>query len=118
MGEEALAPATDQLAVAAFAYEELDFGRWQLQFGGRLERNGYTVGERADHDDHNDPPTVRDRDFLGGSASMGLRGELTPQTVVVVNLTQSHRASSTTLAHTSGISPMKLATRTLIQKQP
>ena len=92
VGEEALAPATDQLAVAAFAYEELDFGRWQLQFGGRLERNGYTVGERADHDDHNDPPTARDRNFLGGSASMGLRGELTPQTVVVVNLTQSHRA--------------------------
>jgi len=98
MGEEALAPATDQLSVAAFAYEELDFGRWQLQFGGRLERNGYTVGERADHDDHgdhadhDDPPAVRDRAFLGGSASIGLRGELTPQTVVVVNLTQSHRA--------------------------
>ena len=101
-GEEALAPATDQLSAATFVYEELDFGRLQLQFGGRLERTDYTVGERPDHGhdedhdfghgNHREPPTVQNRNFLGGSASIGLRGELTSQTVVVANVTRSHRA--------------------------
>ena len=51
VGLEALAPPTDQTAFAAFAYEEIDFGRYRLQFGGRVERNDYRAGERPDHDD-------------------------------------------------------------------
>ena len=42
-GEEALAPPTDQTALAVFAHEELDFGRYRVQIGGRVERNAYTV---------------------------------------------------------------------------
>jgi iron complex outermembrane receptor protein len=94
-GEEALAPATQQLSVAAFAYEAVDLGRFQLQFGGRLERNGYTVAQRATHEEHDheeEPPTVRNRDFTGGSASVGLRAELTSQNAFVANLTRSYRA--------------------------
>ena len=102
-GEEALAPATDQVSAATFLYEELDFGRFQVQFGGRLERTEYSVGKRVEHEhgdagevghyDHDlEPPVARDREFLGGSASIGFRRELTPRTVAVANVTRSHRA--------------------------
>ena len=56
-GFEALAPRTDLTAMAAFAYEEVDFGPFRLQFGGRVERNSYRAGDRMiglDHDDHAD----------------------------------------------------------------
>ena len=99
VGEEALTPQTDQNALAAFAYEELAFGRYRLQIGGRLERNDYSVAER-EGDGHHDgedesgfePPVVRDRDFTGASASVGVRAELGTSSAVVVNLTRSHRA--------------------------
>ena len=57
-GAEALAPQTDLTSFAAFAYEELTFGRVRLQFGGRVERNDYRAMERTgghmhgDEDDH------------------------------------------------------------------
>ena len=53
VGVEALAPRTDQTSFAAFAYEEVDFGRFRLQFGGRVERNDYRPDERpgGGHDD-------------------------------------------------------------------
>ena len=60
VGFEALAPRTDQTSFAAFAYEEVDFGRYRLQLGGRVERNDYRPDERPggdhddDHDDHDD----------------------------------------------------------------
>ena len=99
-GEETLAPATRQVSWAAFAYEEVNLGRYHLQFGGRLDRNDYTVGERtgSDHDVLEEyghefvPPTVRDRDFTGGSASIGFRVDLAPGNGFVANLTRSHRA--------------------------
>ena len=56
-GFEALAPRTDLTAMAAFAYEEVDFGPFRLQFGGRVERNSYRAGDRMiglEHDDHAD----------------------------------------------------------------
>ena len=105
-GVEALAPATDQVSAATFLYEELDFGKAQVQFGGRLEQTNYSVGKRPNHEDHGhgdvgevghddhelEPPVARDRDFFGGSASIGFRRELTSGTVAVANLTRSHRA--------------------------
>ena len=60
VGAEALAPRTDQTSFAAFAYEEVNFGRVRLQFGGRVEQNDYRTAERVgepghdDHDDHGD----------------------------------------------------------------
>ena len=45
-GFEALAPRTDLTSMAAFAYEEVDFGPVRLQFGGRIERNSYRAGDR------------------------------------------------------------------------
>jgi len=101
-GAEALAPATDQTAVAAFAYEELDYGRYRVQFGGRAERNAYTVDprDRNRHDtggagpDHEslEPADVIDRVFTGVSASLGLQANLGRSAAFVANLTRSYRA--------------------------
>ena len=116
VGEEALAPPTDQTSFAAFAYEELSFGRYRVQFGGRVEQNDYRTAERAagpHHDEEEDghpdgagedeedtdheggepePPDPRDRQFRGASASVGLHADLGAGTAFVANLTQSHRA--------------------------
>ena len=62
VGAEALAPETDQTAFAAFAYEEIDFGRYRLQFGGRVERNDYRAGERPGGDGHDDDHDDDDHD--------------------------------------------------------
>ena len=45
-GAEALAPRTDQTTFAAFGYEELIFGPYRLQLGGRVERNDYLTAAR------------------------------------------------------------------------
>ena len=97
-GSEALAPPTNQTALAAFAYEELDFGRYRLQFGGRLEGNDYNVGERASptEEEHHDEeaPSVRNRNFYGNSVSTGFLANLNSNTTFVTNITGSHRAPS------------------------
>ena len=115
-GFEALAPQTDLTSFAAFAYEELSFGRLRLQFGGRVERNDYRSMERTgghfhgdddhegddDHDEHEGEddheeevvivaPDPRDRDFVGASASIGLHADLGGGSAFVANLTRSHR---------------------------
>jgi len=95
VGQEALAPPTDQTSVAAFVYEELDLGRYRVQLGGRLERNGYTVAPRdAAPAEPGRPtaPNVRDRDFNGSSVSAGFQANLGGNAAFVTNVTRSHRA--------------------------
>lgn len=93
VGEEALTPHTNQSAFAAFAYEELVLGPYRVQFGGRVERNGYVVGNRDPEAEGSlDAPSTRNRDFTGGSASIGVRAELGAGSALVANLTRSHRA--------------------------
>ena len=115
-GVEALAPRTDLGSVAAFAYEELNLGRFRVQFGGRVDRDNYQVAERSggqahgahdddhdmhdddhgmhdDHDDHGlEAPDARDRNFAGASASLGVHADLGAGNALVANLTRSHRA--------------------------
>ena len=99
VGEEALAPPTDQTSFAAFVYEELELGRYRVQLGGRLERNSYAVLPRAalETESAGSPGApvaspVRDRDFNGNSVSAGLQTDLGSHTAFVTNLTRSHRA--------------------------
>ena len=103
VGAEALAPRTSQRAFAAFAYEELDFGRARLQFGGRVEHNDYDPDPRAITEDHAEavlgagdsepePPAVRTRDFTGFSGSAGVHVDLTDTLGLVTNLSRSSRA--------------------------
>ncbi len=61
IGEEAFIPDTDTSNWGVFAFEELTWDRWSLQFGGRID--GRSLDSRtADH---------RDRNFTAGSASVG-----------------------------------------------
>ena len=96
VGEEALAPATDQRSLAAFVYEEIDFGPVRMQLGGRIERNAYSVEPRQTGGDGPPdgltPRAVRDRSFTGTSVSAGVQVDLTGDTALVANLTRSHRA--------------------------
>ena len=96
IGEEALAPPTDQTAFAAFGYEELAFGPHRVQLGGRVERNAYTVDPRteSDHAERGgiELPEVRDRDFTGMSASVGFQTDLGADATFVTNVTRSYRA--------------------------
>ena len=101
-GEEALAPPTDQTALAVFAYEELDLGRYRVQFGGRMERNTYVVDPRAERPPHTGVgdanaeaialPAVRDRTFTGASVSAGIQVDLGNDLAFVANVTRSYRA--------------------------
>ncbi len=117
-GAEALAPRTEQVSLSAFGYEELTFGRYRLQVGGRLERTDYDAAGRPalaggdhghdedDEHDHEDdgeehdevgeehvpmPPDPRDRHFLAASGSVGLHADLGSGSAIVANLTHSHR---------------------------
>lgn len=96
-GGEALAPATLQNALAGFVYEEMDFGRFRLQFGGRVERTSYDVSARPESEDHEghdhaEPPLVRDRAFTSLSGSFGLHRNLGTTGAFVVNLSGASRA--------------------------
>ena len=93
-GEEVLAPPTEQVAFAAFGYEELDFGRYRIQLGGRIERNAYTVSERQGVEAPFDlqPSLARDRAFTGLSASAGVQADMGANETLVANVTRSYRA--------------------------
>ena len=60
VGTEALAPRTDQTTFAAFAYEEVRFGRIGLEFGARVERNDYRTGMRVGQSVHADEEAGHD----------------------------------------------------------
>lgn len=79
-GEEALAPPVDQNALAVFTMQELGFEHFRLQFGGRVEHNGY------------DAEGMPDRSFTGFSGAAGVHVPLPGHSAVVFNYTSSYRA--------------------------
>ena len=66
VGTEALAPRTDQTTFAAFAYEEVRFGRIGLEFGARVERNDYRTGMRVGQSVRADEEAGRDEEDEAG----------------------------------------------------
>ena len=119
-GEEALSPPVDQNGLAFFALEELEFERFKIQFGGRIETQRYqpAYAEREEHheeeeehhdedeegeeheDEHEDeheehaPPDAIDRTFTGGSAAIGIHADTWRGGAFVANLSRSFRAPS------------------------
>lgn len=81
IGEEALAPATVQNTLAAFVYEELEFGRTRTQFGARAERTSYNVASSAP-----------DRSFTALSGSVGVHTDIGASGAFVANLSGASRA--------------------------
>ena len=119
-GEEALSPPIDQNGLAFFALEELEFERFKIQFGGRIETQRYkpAYAERGEHheeeeehhdedeegEDHEDeheheheehaPPDAIDRTFTGGSAAIGIHADTWRGGAFVANFSRSFRAPS------------------------
>lgn len=97
-GEEALAPATTQRSLGVFGYQQLDFGRARVMFGGRVESTAYNtidraaVSDDAADDDELAPPAARDRTFTGGSGAVGLHVDVGSGTALVTTVTRSFRA--------------------------
>jgi iron complex outermembrane receptor protein len=79
-GEEALAPPVDQNAFAVFSVQEIGFERFRLQFGGRMEHNGYAA------------QGARSRSFNGFSGAAGVHVPLPGASAIVFNYTSSYRA--------------------------
>jgi len=95
VGEEALSPPVKQDSLAGFAYEELLFDSFSLQFGGRVEHNKYKPEARNGAAFEEGAPDVRDRNFTGMSGSVGIRVPLSNDRVALVgNLSSSYRAPS------------------------
>jgi iron complex outermembrane receptor protein len=93
IGEEALAPPTNQNAIALFTLQTIDFEHAALQFGGRFERNSYN------------PDGLVDRSFNGFSGSVGLRIPLVASTAFVANYTHAYRAPALEELYNNGPHP-------------
>ena len=93
IGAEALAPPTTQNAFALFTLQKLDFERATLQFGARVEHNGY------------DPTGLVKRSFNGVSGSFGLRVPLGTSTAFVTNYTHANRAPGLEELYNNGPHP-------------
>ena len=115
-GEESLTPPIDQRGLAFFALEELDFERFKIQFGGRVETQRYRPayaereghgheeeheeeheegeeeGEEEHHDEEHEPPDAIDRSFTGASAAIGLHADTWRGGAFVANFSRSFRA--------------------------
>ena len=102
-------PADGPDHVRALRLRAAAFRGYRLQLGGRVERNNYMTAERgADghgdhgdggHDGHDDEedlddedsPDLRDRQFLGASASVGLLADIGDDSAFVASLRHAHR---------------------------
>ncbi len=115
-GEESLSPPIDQNALAFFGLQEVEFERFKVQFGGRVETQRYrpAYAERGEehHDEHDEEgedeeeeegdheghehgeeaPDAIDRTFTGASAAIGLHADIGPGSVFVANFAHSYRA--------------------------
>jgi iron complex outermembrane receptor protein len=93
-GEEAIAPPTKHNNFAAFALENFDFeSRTRVQFGGRVEHNGY------------DPTGLEARSFTGFSGSAGVSQRLWDGGAVAVNYSHAYRAPALEELYNNGPHP-------------
>ena len=113
-GEEALSPPIDSTGFAVFGLEELDFERFKVQFGGRLETRRYRPAysereaghgheeegheeeghdeEEGEHGHEDEAPDAIDRAFSGASAAIGIHADAWRGGAFVANFAHSYRA--------------------------
>ncbi|MGH9803309.1 MAG: TonB-dependent receptor, partial [Blastocatellia bacterium] len=99
VGDEVLAPPTTQNTFAAFAVETVDFKRVALQFGGRIEHNGYSPISSSG---------LPDRSFTGFSGAFGVRVPVWEHGVFAANYVHSYRAPSLDELYNNGPHPGNL----------
>jgi iron complex outermembrane receptor protein len=80
IGAEAITPQVSQRSFAVFGVESIQLERARLQFGGRIERTGYT------------PERGRNRSFVGFSGSAGLNVPVWHGGAFVTSFNHSYRA--------------------------
>jgi iron complex outermembrane receptor protein len=80
VGLESLSPPVTQNAIAGYLLEQVNFERFRLQFGGRVENNRYH------------PQGLESRSFTGFSGAAGINVNLWRHGVFVANYTHSYRA--------------------------
>jgi iron complex outermembrane recepter protein len=97
VGEEALAPATDQKAFAGFFYEELPLRHVSLQLGGRVDATSFS------------PEGLPSRDFTEVSGSAGLLGYLQDDLTLAVNVARAARNPSLEELYNNGPHPGNFA---------
>ena len=102
-GEEALAPPTKGNAIAVFGLETLDFERFALQFGGRLENNRYNPEETEQRG------ILPKRSFTGFSGAVGIRVPTWEGGAFVANYSHSYRAPALEELYNNGPHPGNLA---------
>jgi iron complex outermembrane receptor protein len=103
IGEEALAPPTNQSAFAVFGVETLDFERVTFQFGGRLETNHYNPKPSETRG------ILPDRDFTGFSGAAGVRVRTWRGGSLIANYSHSYRPPSMEELYNLGPHPGNLA---------
>ncbi len=108
-GEEALSPPVAGTGFAVFGLEEVDFERFKLQFGGRLETRRYrpSFSERGAGHDHGEEgheeeegghadghaaPDAIERAFSGASAAIGIHADAWRGGAFVAHFAHSYRA--------------------------
>ena len=94
VGAEAPAPRTRQNSFAVYDLERIDFERVGLQFGGRIEQNGYRP-----------EGNLRTRNFLGFSGSAAVRVPLWVGGLFVANYQHSFRAPALEELYNNGPHP-------------
>ena len=102
-GDEALAPPTKHNAAAVFALETLDYEKFSLQFGARLEHNRYHPSLTPQHG------FLPARSFTGFSGAFGVRVPTWTGGSVVANYSHSYRAPSLEELYNNGPHPGNLA---------
>lgn len=102
-GDEALAPPTKHNAAAFFALETLDYEKFSLQFGARLEHNRYRPSLTSQHG------FLPARSFTGFSGAFGVRVPTWTGGSVVANYSHSYRAPSLEELYNNGPHPGNLA---------
>lgn len=103
LGDEALAPPTTHDAFAVFGLQTLEWERFALQFGGRLETNRYNPEETMQRG------VLPKRSFTGASAAVGARVSTWEGGAVTANFTHSYRAPSLEELYNDGPHPGNLA---------
>lgn len=91
-GEEAYIPANQSFANAVFAYEEISFTHFDLQFGARYEHQEVSV----------EPQELRDRHFEGLSGSVGGIWKPADGYIVAVSLARAVRLPTATELYARG----------------
>jgi iron complex outermembrane receptor protein len=88
-GEETLIPNTNVKSGGAYIFEQAEYGRWHLSFGGRYDYRRHD----ADADAHLGTPAQR-RTYNSVTGNAGLLYHLSEPTALVLNVGRGFRAPS------------------------